>query len=152
MPASKAQRAATAERRGKAVAMKIAGLDFETIAKRLGYASRGAACTDIDRALAANIAEQNQQAAELRELEILRLDRLQAAAWTAAVGGDLRAIETVLKVIDRRARLNGLDGSVKVDMQVTETTQADLALQEMIREAEARLAADEAKIRGRDDD
>lgn len=116
MPASKAQRAKTADRRGKAIALRLAGMDWQTIADRLDYSSRAAACVDVNRALEANLAEQSQAADTLREIESLRLDRLQAAAWPAAVKGDLKAIETVLKVIDRRIKLNGLDAPQRTEL------------------------------------
>lgn len=109
MPASKAQRAATAERRSKAVAMRLAGIDYDTIATRLGYSDRGAACKDINRALEANVAEQNRQADVLRQQELQRLDRLQAGVWTAAASGDTKAVDTALRIIDRRCKLLGLD-------------------------------------------
>lgn len=134
MPASKAQRAATAERRGKAIAMRLAGLDYETIAKRLGYrGGRGAACKDIERALVANIAAQRTSTEEYREVELLRLDRLQAASWQAAAAGDLRSIETVLRIIDRRCKLLGLDAPVRAEVVTLDYLDA------AIREAEAAL-------------
>lgn len=116
MPASKAQRAKTADRRGKAIALRLAGMDWQTIADRLDYASRAAACVDVNRALEANLAEQSQAADTLREVESQRLDRLQAAAWPSAVKGDLKAIETVLKVIDRRVKLQGLDMPLRAEL------------------------------------
>lgn len=127
MPASKAQRAKTAERRAKAVAMRLAGVDYETIAQRLGYASRGAAYTDIDRALQARLVEQHQGADVLRQQELARLDRLQAAAWTAAASGDLKAIETVLKVVDRRCKLLGLDAPVRHEVVTLDAIDAEIA-------------------------
>ncbi|MFD5451213.1 hypothetical protein [Streptomyces sp. NPDC127100] len=120
MPASKAQRAATAKRRSQAIALRLAGMDYQTIAERLDYADRGAASKDICRALEANLEAESVAAATLRELEVQRLDRMQAAAWAKAAKGDLKAIETVLKVIDRRARLLGLDRPAR-----TEITGAD---------------------------
>ncbi|MDX3165849.1 hypothetical protein PV516_18865 [Streptomyces scabiei] len=120
MPASKAQRAATAKRRSQAIALRLAGMDYQTIAERLDYADRGAASKDVHRALEANLEAESAAAATLRELEVQRLDRMQAAAWAKAAKGDLKAIETVLKVIDRRARLLGLDRPIR-----TEITGAD---------------------------
>ncbi|MFF9204415.1 hypothetical protein ACF1AE_21850 [Streptomyces sp. NPDC014986] len=120
MPASKAQRAATAKRRSQAIALRLAGMDYQTIAERLDYADRGAASKDVHRALEANLEAESVAAATLRELEVQRLDRMQAAAWAKAAKGDLKAIETVLKVIDRRARLLGLDRPAR-----TEITGAD---------------------------
>lgn len=65
----------------------------------------------------------------------------------------LAAIDRLIKVEDARQRnsesrrrLLGLDMPVKVDAQVTETTQQDLELQEMIREARARVQLEEQQI------
>lgn len=126
MPASKAQRAATAERRSKAVAMRLAGIDYDTIATRLGYASRGAACTDINRALEANVAEQNHNADVLRQEELQRLDRLQAGVWAAAAGGDTKAVDTALKIIDRRCKLLGLDAPQRHEIVTMDAVEAEI--------------------------
>lgn len=117
MPASKAQRAATAERRAKAIALALAGTDWQTIADRLGYASRGAAYTDVDRAMKASLAEQDTNAEQRRHVESLRLDRLQAAVWPKAVKGDPRCAEVALKIIDRRIRLHGLDAPTRISVE-----------------------------------
>jgi len=116
MPTPKAKRAQVADRRQKAITLRLAGMDWQSIADRLGYADRGAACKDVARALETNLAEQSQAADTLREVESLRLDRLQAAAWPSAVKGDLKAIETVLKVIDRRVKLQGLDMPLRAEL------------------------------------
>lgn len=126
MPASKAQRAATAARRANAIVLRLAGLDYDTIAQRLDYADRAAAYKDIERALQANIAQQAQSADALREVELMRLDRLQAAAWQAATRGELRAIETVLKVIDRRCRILGMDAPIKADITVSDAITTEI--------------------------
>ncbi len=127
MPASKAQRAATAERRAKAVALRLAGVDYDTIADRLGYASRGAAYTDITRALEANVAEQQRGADLLRQEELARLDRLQAGVWQAATGGDSRAVDTALRIIDRRCKLLGLDAPVRHEVVTMDAVEAEIA-------------------------
>lgn len=108
MPASKAKRAQVAGRRNQAIALRLAGVDWETIAQRLDYASRGAACTDVNRAMEANLGELRDQTKEMRAIEALRLDRLQAAVWSKALKGDTKAVDTVLRVMDRRLRLLGL--------------------------------------------
>lgn len=109
MSASSAQRAATADRRRKAVAMRIAGVDWVTIAERLKYASKAAACKDVTRALEVSLAEASRNAAMLRHLELLRLDRLQTGLWTAAASGDPKSVTAALGIIDRRIKLLGLD-------------------------------------------
>ena len=126
MPASRAQQAATAERRSKAVAMRLAGLDFQTIADRLGYASRGAAPTDITRALEQNVAEMHRNADVLRQEELDRLNRLQAGAWAAAAAGDVKAIQAVLGIIDRRCKLLGLDAPVRHEVVTLDVVDAEI--------------------------
>jgi hypothetical protein len=116
MPASKAQRASTSKRRAQAIALRLAGMDYQTIADRLDYSSRGAASKDVHRALEENLEAESAAAQTLRELEVQRLDRMQAAAWAKAAKGDLKAIETVLKVIDRRCRLLGLDKPARAEI------------------------------------
>lgn len=109
MPPSKAQRAQTAERRSKAIQLRLAGADWTQIADALGYADRAAACKDVTRALEAHVATQRAGAEVLRETELQRLDRLQRGLWPAAIAGDTKSADTVLRVIDRRMRLLGLD-------------------------------------------
>jgi hypothetical protein len=42
-------------------------------------------------------------------MEVDRLDSLQQAIWTDAIGGDRQAIETALKIIQARAKVLGLE-------------------------------------------
>jgi hypothetical protein len=51
----------------------------------------------------------HEPAERLRQLELQRLDEMQRAIFAQACGGDTTAIQTVLKIMDRRARLEGLD-------------------------------------------
>lgn len=63
--------------------------------------------------------------AELRDVEALRLDRLQLAAWPQALRGDLPSIDRVLRIMERRARLLGLDhsdGVAERQMRLNEQT------------------------------
>lgn len=130
MPASRAQRTKTAERRSQAVKLRIAGADWETIARTCGYASRGAACTDVTRAMENATAEATRNADVLRHLELARLDRLQQAFWAAAIGGGEGANEaarTVLGIIDRRCRLLGLSAPKKLEVVTLGAIEAEIA-------------------------
>jgi hypothetical protein len=138
MPASKAQRAKTAERRHKAVEMRLSGLDWQTIADKLGYASRGAANKDVARAVDLLTREVVTAAAELRDLELLRLDRLQAAMWSDAMAGDDKAVRAILRIMDRRARLLGLDAAKTIKtVMTTELDERIAALTERMRQQAA---------------
>lgn len=59
----------------------------------------------------------------------------------------LGAIDRLVRISESRRKLCGLDAPVKVqaDVQVTETTQEDLELQELIREAKAKADAAHAQ-------
>ncbi len=54
---------------------------------------------------------------ELRTLELERLDALLAAQWEAAMSGDVRAADRVLRVSERRSRLLGLELPVRSERQ-----------------------------------
>jgi hypothetical protein len=60
----------------------------------------------LRRALANMLTEPFEQ---LRLLELMRLDEMMAAIYPAALGGDVAAVDRVLGVQARRARLIGLD-------------------------------------------
>jgi hypothetical protein len=66
----------------------------------------------------------------------------------------LQAIDRLVKIEDarnrnaeRRAKLTGIEAAVKVDATVHEVSQQDIELQEMLREAKARVAAQEEALR-----
>lgn len=117
MPASKAKQAQVAERRKKAIAMRLAGADWQAIADQLDYNSRGAACQDVTRSLEANRREEAAAAEELRQVTVMRYDRLQAAFWQKAVNDkDPKAAEIVLKCLAGRAKIEGVEAPEKVDV------------------------------------
>lgn len=94
---------ATAARDLQALTLRLAGVDWATIAERLHYDDAAASC-----GAAFEAAEGQYDGARsdpLRVLEILRLDRLQAAVWGAAMKGDLDAVKTALSIGDRRTRM-----------------------------------------------
>ncbi|GAA3154019.1 hypothetical protein ACFQ0X_43675 [Streptomyces rectiviolaceus] len=136
MPPSKATQALVAERRAKLLKLRIAGISFhDQRVLDLGYESRGHASKDLLRALKDHREEEAAAVDVYRQQENERLDALLEAAWPRAtkpspvfdkegmvVGEelDMRAVDTVLRLMDRRAKLNGLDMPVK-----TEVTGAD---------------------------
>ena len=93
-------------RRARCVELALAGHSFDEIALQVGYQNRGTAWRAVQDALNSRIAE---AVTEYRELELARLDAIQAAHWPQAVAGSVRAADLVLRVIDRRVKLLGLD-------------------------------------------
>ena len=92
----------------KCLELRSAGLSFREIARELKVAP-ATAYKAVARGLAAVNAGCREQAQELRALEALRLDQMQAALWEQATDGEVKAIDRVLRIMERRARLLGLD-------------------------------------------
>ena len=92
--------------------LKRSGETYQAIAEVLGYADRSAARRTYIRALQRALVE---DASEMRLVENDRLDRLQLGHWEKALRGDEKAAGVVLKIMDRRAKLNGLDVPTKVE-------------------------------------
>lgn len=62
--------------------------------------------------------------AEAIRLEDLRLDGLQEGIWPKALAGEPRAVEVALKILERRARLFGLDFADMISGQLVEVERA----------------------------
>ena len=119
MPASTAQRAKTAERRKRAIDMHLAGHTWQTIADKLGYATRGAAQKDVARALQVATQELLASAAELRDRDLLTLAAMQTAFMPLAMDGDDKAARVILRIMERRARYMGLDAAKTIKHVMT---------------------------------
>ena len=93
-------------KRARAVEMVAEGKSYEKIAREVGYSHRGSAHRAVYKALA----EREVEAVDdLRQMELARLDRLQASLWGKAMDGDIQAVNTVLRITDQRIRLMCLD-------------------------------------------
>lgn len=125
----------TAKRDAEAAQLRAEGKTYDQIAEALGFSDRSLARRAVERALAATVRE---PADELRQLELIRLDAL----WVEAVkvmttehitvnngrvievdgvplkddGPTLSAIDRLLKIMERRAKLVGLDSATKVEV------------------------------------
>lgn len=102
---SRATYAQVAERRAKAVRMKVSGARLEDIANALGYSNTNHVSVDIRRALAANMREQSAATEEYIAIEQLRLDELLYAVWEEAMAGSPRHVELGVRIVEARRRL-----------------------------------------------
>ncbi|WP_121160740.1 hypothetical protein [Micromonospora pisi] len=154
MPASRAQRAATAERRRKAIDMQLAGATYDQIADELGYADRAAAHKDITRAMETAVVELRESVEVRRHRELQRLDLMWAEAWAVLKrdhvvvshgkliyderegnegkpllddGPKLQAVVTLLKIQERRAKYEGLDAPTRVEAITIDSLDAEIA-------------------------
>lgn len=129
------QEVETAERDAKAAELKATGMSYGAVARALGFADESGAYRAAQRAMRA-IAE---PARELRALELARLDFALQAAWKIMTmahiavsngrvvlhpetgaplrdyGPVLAAIDRVIRIGERRAKLLGLDAPTKIE-------------------------------------
>lgn len=95
----------------KMMKLRRSGASYHEIAQLVGITYDGvrkAIRAELDRT-AERIAEDGDA---VRQLELERLDRLQSAVWRRATdmnNPDYRAIDRVLRIMERRAALMGLD-------------------------------------------
>lgn len=135
------------ELRREALYLRNTGASFAAIGKTLGV-SKSAAFKAVNTALQALRDEIKEQAGLLQSQEADRLDQLQLGIWSDATRGNLQAIQTVLKIMERRARLLGLDQPVKVAPTNPQGDQPYQSGQMSDAEVDARIAELEAKHRG----
>jgi hypothetical protein len=107
------------------LALRKAGATYDQIAEKTGLAREGARLA-VSRALKSLAEATTEAAEEVRQLELDRLDAMLLGLWQKAQRGDTAAIDRVLKIQERRARLLGLDAVVKVDVTTSEGIDAPL--------------------------
>lgn len=103
-------------RQEAAVALRIAGAPYAEIAAVLDYSSGQVARQAVERSLAETITGDSRE--QMRYIEARRLERLIRSCWRKATdeshGEHLAAIRTALTLIDRHARLYGLDAPTEM--------------------------------------
>lgn len=121
MPSGK-KRMELAERRKIVAANLQAGHSVRTIADALGVGK-----STIQRDKDAILAEWQERNVELVNetfvLDLERISTLQRGVWDAARGGDLNAIATWLRLLERRARMLGYDSAVDLNLNLSGKTE-----------------------------
>ena len=105
-PKTSVRRVKATEKQRQALELRKAGASYDEIARKIGYSSKSGAYKSVTSALSKMLKE---PAEELRTLEMARLDRLLVGVWSAATQGNQGAIDRVLRILERRAKLLGLD-------------------------------------------
>lgn len=103
------------EKRKRAIALRKAHYSYQEIADELGL-SKTRVRQYVAEAMDENRKETAEEAAEIREMELLRLDELLKAWFPMAKAGDDKAAGIVLKAQERRAKLLGLDAPVRQEL------------------------------------
>ncbi|MFD5900995.1 hypothetical protein ACFWHG_05785 [Streptomyces microflavus] len=141
----------TAQRDAEAARLRTQGWTYQRIADHLDFKQRADAYNAVKRVLDATVREAGE---DIRALELERLDRLEAAAnevlerehvtvsngRVVALDGAplpddgpvLAAIDRLLKIQERRAKLLGLDAPTK--QAITISPERAAALEQMVEE------------------
>ena len=99
----------------KVLELRRAGFTFQRIAEEVGYATPSGAQRALERIMTRNIPQAPE---EFRWQELDHLDRMQVALWPRAMKGDDRAIGTIIRLMERRARLVGIDAPQRIQAEV----------------------------------
>ena len=138
-----AAKIAVKDRQAKALELRRSGMSYPAIAAELGYRHPTGALHAVEAALRRAIQE---PAAEVRQLEVDRLDRLMLAWWKLGTADppDKDAAEMVMKYMARRAKLLGLDAPVKV--APTKADGTDLPAPKVLTREEFNQLADDDRL------
>ena len=97
-----------AARREKTLELRAKGKSIRAIAKELKV-SKSQVQRDLEAELKAAAEDRRKIAELLIDLELTKLDELEQEAWKHIRNGELPAIDRVLRSMERRAKLLGLD-------------------------------------------
>lgn len=114
-------------RRSKAVKMRIAGHSPDDIASELGYVSPAAASADIYEAISKQLTTPDQNVEVLREIECRRMDQMLLALQPGIERGNPRSVEIAIRILERRAKMLGLDSATKVELLTVDAIDAQIA-------------------------
>lgn len=109
-------------REAEVVKLRRGGLTFDMIASQLGYSDASGAWRAWKNAQARVVYE---DVVETRKIEADRLDIAQAAIWPKVMRGDTNAVHALVRLMERRAKLLGLDQP----LQMHHTVSTDMARQ-----------------------
>lgn len=118
MPATGRQQIIAAKRRAQVLELRLAGLTYDQIADHLNITPQ-AAYMDVERVLTQTLMERTRNVDLLIEEQLAVLVRMRGAAWRNAVKGDVRSIDTVLKITDRICKLLRLDPGFDINIEVS---------------------------------
>lgn len=137
----KGKREAARIREVRALELRMAGATFAAIAQTLGYSDRRSAHRAVERAMAAEVDAIAPDREAFTRMHVMRTERLIRAHWTKAVAGDAQSTETIRRLLERQARLLGLDKPVRFEV----TDAMDAEIEGLLAEME-RLATEQAKM------
>lgn len=131
----------------KAVSMRRAGMTFDAIARELDV-SQSVVWMAVDRWMKRTREEVKEAANDVREMELARLDKATELIMSAIEDGELQAVDRLVKVIDRRSKLLGLDAPTQIQATLDGVDGASYA-ERLARMTPEELADERRRITGK---
>jgi hypothetical protein len=113
-PAGKAPDPEVLDKEQQVLMLRRQGHTWDAISQRVGYSSPS---SSRDAFLRASNRIIRDDLNEVRQMEIDRLDIALSAIWHQIEAGDLLAINTMLKIMDRRSKMLALDAPRRLHVQ-----------------------------------
>jgi hypothetical protein len=113
-PKGSAGKAEVVAREAEIIKLRRGGLTYDMIAEKMGYASASVARQAYQRGMERYVAPDVN---EIRQLESERLDIAQAAIWQGVLSGDNQSVANLIKIMERRAKLFGLDAPKELNLR-----------------------------------
>lgn len=135
-----ARQVSTVERMRMALEYRKAGLSYQAIADKVGWRSKSMAHHMVQKALRELVRE---PAEEVLILEIERLDRALVAIWNKVISGDVNSIRTMLSIMERRAKMLGLDAPAKSEVDLNIENDANQLTDEQLLEVIGRRGGED---------
>lgn len=124
MPSNNADTAGAAERRQQAFELRKSGQSYRAIGESLGV-THTTARRYVDRILDDLHAQTIASAERYRALQLERLNDMMLALWPAVKRGDTAAIREARGLMEREAKLLGIDSPTRIDLAVLMRKLAD---------------------------
>lgn len=118
-------------RREKCLELRLAGFSYKQIGTALGISAQ-AAHKHVTKGLEDLRASTKEKAENVRDMELARLDQMLLRQYQRAVEGDRDSIETVLKIMARRAKYLGIESLGKLELGGELKTNDGISISEVL--------------------
>ena len=118
-PITPKKQLSTGERTKRAMALKLAGASYASIADTLGYSDASGARKAVMRGMDQSLQE---NANELRKLHYGRLEHMLMLLWSDVNTKSLPSMSAALAIMDRMAKLHGIDSSLPSEVNIGQQT------------------------------
>ena len=102
-------------RQQRAMDMRMLGYSYRAIAKDCGV-NEATSYNDVQSSLSSLDKVKKESAERMREMELVRLDHMTQRLASDVNKGDTKAILAEVRIMERRARLCGLDEPTKAEV------------------------------------